>query len=83
MAVELYDRLQSGSRFELVRSPEVDFSTAGELFEHYDQLSFVDATLVAYMERTSVEHIYSFDNGFDAVESIERLSIPENPHDPT
>ncbi|PSQ21922.1 VapC toxin family PIN domain ribonuclease [Halobacteriales archaeon QS_9_67_17] len=78
-AIELYDRLKTGSAFEFVLSPKSTFFSAEERFRTHEQLSFVDATLVADMARDGVEYIYSFDDDFDGIDGISRLAVPENP----
>lgn len=76
----MLDRLVEGAHFEIVHTPRTDCTAARELFREYDGLSFVDATIVAYLERTEVEYCYSFDDDFDAVESVSRLESAVNPY---
>lgn len=66
----LLDRLAEGAHFEIVRAPRSDFTAGQALFRQYPGLSFVDATLVAFMERRGIEFLYSFDDGFDAVDGV-------------
>ncbi|WEL16315.1 PIN domain containing protein [Halorhabdus sp. SVX81] len=75
----LLDRLLEGSHFEVVHAPRADFNAAQALFRRYDALSFVDATIVAYLEREGSEYLYSFDDDFDAVEELTRLDTAVNP----
>lgn len=79
IAVDLRKRLADSAGFELVHSAQKDYHRAVELFESYGSLSFGDATIVAYMEREGIEYLYSFDDDFDEIESITRLSTPDNP----
>lgn len=79
IAVDLRTRLSNSAGFELVHSPQKDFHRAVELFETYEELSFGDATIAAYMEREGIEYLYSFDDDFDAIEEITRLETPDNP----
>lgn len=81
IAVELLDRLRSGSAFEFVHTPKADFMRADELFHEYSNLSFVDATIGAYLEREALEYLYSFDDDFDALDHITRLATAHNPFD--
>lgn len=80
-AVDLYDRLKVGSAFEFVHASNATFYRAEELFRDVERLSFVDATLAAEMEATDVDYLYSFDEDFDGVGGITRLSTAENPFD--
>lgn len=80
-AVELYDRLSASAGFEILHAAQKDFGRARELFETYDSLSFGDATIVAYMERVDITYLYSFDDYFDAVQTLSRLDTPTNPFD--
>jgi predicted nucleic acid-binding protein len=79
IAVDLWNRLAASAGFELVHSAQKDFYRAVELFETYEDLSFGDATIAAYMEREDVEYLYSFDDDFDVIEDITRLETPVNP----
>jgi predicted nucleic acid-binding protein len=36
---------------------------------------------VAAMQREDIEYLYSFDDGFDSVSEITRLTTPDNPFD--
>lgn len=78
-AVETYERLNQSAGFEVLNAPQKDFSGAVELFETYESLSFGDATIAAYMQRTGVEYLYSFDDDFDVLEWITRLDTAETP----
>jgi predicted nucleic acid-binding protein len=78
-ATETYARLDESAGFEVVQSAQSDFGRAVELFETYESLAFGDATIAAYMEREGIEYLYSFDDDFDALESVSRL---ESAHDP-
>ncbi|MFB6150827.1 MAG: PIN domain-containing protein, partial [Haloarculaceae archaeon] len=79
IAVDLRQRLAASAGFELVRAAGKDFHRAVEVFETREELAFGDATIVAYMERTGVEYLYSFDDDFDAVDGITRLTTAQNP----
>jgi hypothetical protein len=79
IAVDLKNRLTNSAGFELVHCAQKDFHRAVELFESYERLSFGDATIAAYMQRTGLEYLYSFDDDFDVIEGITRLDTPDNP----
>lgn len=78
-AVDVYERLHASAGFEVVQSAQKDFPRAVEFFETYDELAFGDATIAAYMERTDIGFLYSFDDDFDALEHITRLDTPDDP----
>ncbi len=78
-AVDTYDRLNQSAGFEIVHAAQKDFSRAVELLQRHDGLSFGDATIAAYMERSDFEYLYSFDDDFDAVDDITRLDTAVNP----
>ena len=80
IAVDLRARLSDSAGFELVHSAQADFRRAVELFETYDGIAFGDATLVAHMERESIEWLYSFDDDFDVIDGITRLDGPDDPY---
>lgn len=79
IAIDLRNRLSDSAGFELVHSAQTDFHRAVELFETYDGLAFGDATIAAYMQRESIEYLYSFDDDFDQLEWITRLDTADNP----
>ena len=78
-AVETYERLNQSAGFEVLHAAQKDFAKAVNLFQTYAGLSFGDATIVAYMQREEIEHLYSFDDDFDTIQGITRLETPENP----
>ena len=78
-AVETYKRLNQSAGFEVLHAAQKDFPSAVNLFQTYEGLSFGDATIAAYMEREGIEHLYSFDDDFDALDGITRLETPDNP----
>lgn len=78
-AVDLYRRVDRSAGLEIVETTSSDFSSGIQLFERYAGLSFVDATTVAYMRRTGVEHLYSFDDDFDALDDVCRLTTGQDP----
>ena len=78
-ANQMLDRLIEGAHFEIVHAPKADFNAAQALFRRYGELSFVDSTIAAYMDREDVEYLYSFDDDFDAVTDFTRLETSDNP----
>lgn len=78
-AVDLYDRLKTGSEFEFVHAPKSSFFEAEAQFRTYERLSFVDATLVAELRRTGATYLYSFDDDFDGIDGVSRLDTADDP----
>ena len=78
-AVDLSHRLDRSAGLELVETASSDVASGIELFERYPDLSFVDATTAAYMRRSGVEYLYSFDDDFDALDGITRLTSGLDP----
>lgn len=78
-AVETLDAIVESRGFEILFTAKRDFGGGRSLFRKYDQLSLTDAVIVATMQRLDVEYLYSFDDGFDGVKGITRLTTPENP----
>ena len=54
-ATQLLDRLIAGGRFELTHVVQADFNAAQPISRQYSELSFVNAILVAYIQRVSIE----------------------------
>ncbi len=79
VATETLDAIIESSGFTLRQTSKSDFDTARSLFRRYESLSLTDAIIVAMMQREGIEYLYSFDDGFDSVSQITRLTTPENP----
>jgi len=79
VAVETLDALIESSGFELEQTPKSDFDAGRSLFRRYEPLSLTDAIIVAAMKRKEIEYLYSFDDGFDGVPAISRLTTPDDP----
>lgn len=79
VATETLDALIESSGFSLVRTSKSDFDAGRSLFRRHEPLSLTDAVIAATMHRKGIEHLYSFDDGFDAVPDLTRLTTPENP----
>ncbi|ELZ46464.1 hypothetical protein C463_04609 [Halorubrum californiense DSM 19288] len=77
-ANRVLDRLLEGANFEIVHSPKMDFNAAQPAFRRYSGLSFVDATIVAYLNREDIEYLYSFDDDFDVIDGISRLETADD-----
>lgn len=78
-ANQMLSRLIEGAHFEVVHAPKADFNAAQALFRRYSELSFIDSTIAAYMDRADAEYLYSFDDDFDAVQGLTRLETADNP----
>lgn len=78
-ALDHYGRLNESAGFEIIHCARKDYTRGLVFFERYEGLSFVDATIAAYMERRELEFLYSFDDDFDAFQHITRLETPNNP----
>lgn len=79
VATETLDALIESSGFSLARTSKSDFDAGRSLFRRYESLSLTDAVIVAAMQREEVEYLYSFDDGFDSVPELTRLTTPDNP----
>lgn len=78
-ATKLLDKLIEGAHFEVEHAPKADFTASQALFRQFAELSFVDSTVAAYMQREEIEYLYSFDDDFDAVPELTRLETADNP----
>ena len=78
VATETLDALIESSG-ELAHARDSDFDTGRSLFRRYESLSLTDAIIVAMMQRTDTKYLYSFDEGFDSVSGITRLTTADNP----
>ena len=57
-ANEMLDRLIKAAHFEIDHAPKTDFNAAQALFHRYGEMSFVDSTIAAYMERADIAYLY-------------------------
>jgi len=78
-ALDTYGRIEQSAGFEIVHAAKTDYTTAVDLFETYEGVSFVDATIAAYLSREGIEYLYSFDDDFDALDELTRLATVANP----
>jgi predicted nucleic acid-binding protein len=78
-AREVYGRLKESGGFEILHAAQKDFTRAVDVFDTYESLSFGDAMIVAYMEREDLKYLYSFDDDFDIVDGLTRLTTADNP----
>ena len=80
-ANQMLDRLIGGAHFQIGHAPKTDFTAAQALFRRHTELTFVDATIAAYLDREDIEYLYSFDDDFDVVDGLTRLDTVTNPFD--
>lgn len=72
---EALRRIEASQGLRVERIPDTVYLRGkSEIFERIDGLSFVDALTVAFMENRGVTRIYSFDEDFDRVPRIHRLT---------
>lgn len=81
-ATDFLDRLEANTRFHIDTLTADSFATAKARFRQHEQLSFVDACIVAYMQTEGIEYLYAFDDDFDTVRDIYRLNTATNPYQP-
>jgi uncharacterized protein len=68
-------RLEASKGFRVERISDAVYHEAkNEVYANVDGLSFVDAVTVAFMRHKRLRWIYSFDDGFDRVDGIDRLA---------
>lgn len=80
LADEFLSRLEENERFQVRHTKAGQFADAKALFRRYENLSFVDSIIVAYMRDEGVEYLYSFDEDFDATD-VRRIE-GDNPFKP-
>ena len=61
-AVDFYPRLTRSAGFEIVHCAQKDYHRAVKLFETHNTPAFGDATIAAYINRTGIEYLYTFDH---------------------
>ena len=79
VAVETLDAIIESNGFEIVRTEPSDFDAGRSIFRQHRGLSLTDGIIAGAMARRNHEYIYSFDDGFDAVDDIVRLDTDAEP----
>ena len=74
--LEILDIFENHERIEVMNVNEIAFARAFIIFKKYPGLSITDATTVATMENLGISQIYTFDEGFDKIDWVERLEYP-------
>ena len=82
VATETLDAIVESSGFSIRQTSKADFDAGRSLFRRHEQLSLTDAVIVAVMQREEIEYLYSFDDGFDSVPEVTRLTTPDDPFEP-
>lgn len=78
---DILDRLDSTENFRIYRVADSHFEQGkNTVYFDYSDLSLTDAISVSFMEDTGIEYLYSFDSGFDSVDSIKRLNAAVSPY---
>ena len=72
-SLETLNLFKIHNRINILNIDEKLFEKGCEIFQKYKGLSITDSTIVAAMERLNVDKIFSFDEGFDRIEWIERM----------
>jgi predicted nucleic acid-binding protein len=80
--VDLLDRIEENARFHIESLGTDALATGKALFRRHEPLSFVDASIVAYMQREGLGYLYAFDDDFDAADGVYRLDTASDPYDP-
>ena len=79
VAVETLDAIIESNGFEIVRTEPSDFDAGRSIFRQHRGLSLTDGIIAGAMARRNHECIYSFDDGFDAVDDVVRLNTDAEP----
>ena len=81
-AADFLDRIEANAQFHIDSLTTDEFTTAKALFRQYEEFSFVDAAIVAYMQAEGHGYLYAFDDDFDAAPDVYRLDTATNPYQP-
>lgn len=72
--------LRESTGFDIRRTTNEAWTTGLGVYEGGVHLSLVDAILVAYARTTDTPYLYSFDDGFDSIDGVQRLHTLTNPY---
>lgn len=78
-AVETLSFLTRSRGFRIRHLTETDFDRGRGLYRQTPGVELPDTVTVAFIRRTDSEYIYSFDDDFDRVEGITRLTTADDP----
>lgn len=81
-AVETLTFLKESGGFRVHHLAQEDFARGQVVFRRHPGVELPDAITAAYMDRTGLEYIYSFDDDFDRFDGVTRLTTATNPFDP-
>ena len=81
-ATDFLDRIEENTRFHIDSLTGDAFATGKSLFRQYERFSFVDASIVAYMQTEGLGYLYAFDDDFDTTDDVYRLDTATNPYQP-
>jgi hypothetical protein len=81
-AVDFLDRVEENARFHIDSLNADELATTKALFRQYERFSFVDASIVAYMQAEDLGYLYAFDDDFDAAADVYRLDTATDPYQP-
>lgn len=80
--IKTLSMIKQSSGFTIERTSQQVWTSGRSRYETHAHLSFVDAILVAYAHDQTTPYLYSFDDGFDSIDGVQRLTIPTNPYAP-
>lgn len=81
-SVDVLSMLERSVGFDIQRTGDRVWDRGLAAYESHAQLSLVDALLVAFSRETDCRYLYSFDDGFDSVDGLQRLNTNVDPYDP-
>ncbi len=78
VSLKIAAALLDSRHVKIIMVDEGAFMSSFHIFQKFDLLSFTDASIVVVMKNLRIEHLFSFDSGFDSVKDILRLeSLPD------
>jgi hypothetical protein len=78
-AVDVLERLSESSGFTVEHPTQEEIARGEALFHGASGIEYTDCVTVAYMRSRELRYIYSFDDDFDAFESVTRLNDVADP----
>lgn len=81
-AIKTLEFLETSRGFRIRPLSREDLARGRTLFKGNSGVELPDAVTVAYMRRTGIEYIYSFDDDFDRFEGVRRLTTAVDPFAP-
>jgi predicted nucleic acid-binding protein len=79
--LDTVEMIRDAPQFSVIVLGEQDYNLGRALLRYHREIELPDAIATAYMRREQIEHVYSFDGGFDQFDDLTQLNAAIVPSD--